>query len=191
MKNIAIDIGNVCLNIRFDKCLAALELKSGIRLPPELLSATDSMERGRLSEDDWLTVFMKKTNGKFSLETLKKAYNAIIDDEIRETRGFVELATKTGHGVIFFSDTSRIHLDHILANLSFAHLVTGGVYSFEVGTKKPEPAMFAEFEKRYGLPSLYLDDKLENIQGGIDAGWPSLQFKAGEKSAETLYDSIE
>lgn len=189
-KTIALDIGNVCMEIHLENCLEALQVKWNAWLPNELLDATDAMECGALSEKEWLAIFASSTDEKFSSVKLKEAYNAIIGAEIRETRAFVEMATKAGYRVIFFSDTSQIHLDHVFANLSFAHLITGGVYSFEVGAKKPEPAMFAEFENRFGPPSLYLDDKIENIRMGLDAGWPSLRFKSGMMSAGELYGEV-
>ena len=192
-KTIALDIGNVCLEINLKNCVESLGVKWDSWLPPDLLNATDAMERGKLSEEKWLAIFADSTDGKFSNGKLKEAYNAIIGAEIRETRAFVEMAAKAGYRIVFFSDTSRIHLDHVFANLSFAHLITGGVYSFEekIQTKKPESAMFAAFEERFGPPSLYLDDKQENIQAGFHTGWPSLQFESGTMSAEELYAAIK
>lgn len=191
MKIIAFDIGNVCLKINVEKCLAALELEMDTWLPPKLLAATDAMEKGKISESEWLATFSKSTNGAFSEKVLKNAYNEIIGEEIRETCEFAEMAAASGYRLVFFSDTSEIHLDHVFAKLSFAHLVTGGVYSFEVGSKKPDTAIFAEFEKRYGIPSLYLDDKQENINAGVVRGWPSLKFESGKMSAEELYVMIK
>ena len=190
MRIIALDIGNVCLEIRLNECLKNLEMNTSQNIPNYFWNATDDMERGKLREDEWLDVFIQTTDDRFEVERLKRAYNSIIGPEIRETREFAKLAAANGCRLVFFSDTSGIHLDHILANLSFAHLITGGVYSFEVGAKKPERAMYAEFERRYGAPSLYLDDKPENIKAGLDAGWTSLQFKAGDMTAENLLESI-
>ena len=191
IKTIALDIGNVCVNIKMKNCLRLLGLNQNTDLPPDLLNATDSMERGILSEDDWLKSFIKASNGKFEAATLKKAYNAIIGSEICETCEFVKNATKNGYKIVFFSDTSQIHLNHVFANLSFANLISGGIYSFEVGVKKPESLMFEEFESHYGTPSLYLDDKKENIKAGLSAGWPSLLFQAKKMSSQTLLAAIE
>ena len=82
----------------------------------------------------------------------------------------------SGYRLVFFSDTSSIHMLEVCRKLSFANLVTGGVFSFKVKARKPGAAMYEAFETRYGKPCFYVDDRPDNIQAGISRGWNSHQF---------------
>ena len=75
------------------------------------------------------------------------------------------------------------------AKLSFAHLISGAITSFEVGKQKPHAAMYRAFEEKYGIPALYIDDRENNIQAGLNYGWNCHQFTTIEllkKKIQTL-----
>ena len=78
--------------------------------------------------------------------------------------------------LVFFSDTSECHIMKLYHDADFAHLVSGAVFSYEVGARKPAAAMYEAFEERYGKPCFYLDDKPENVEAGRRHGWESHLF---------------
>ena len=47
----------------------------------------------------------------------------------------------------------------------------GGVFSYEAGRHKPDSAMYEEFEKRFGIPFLYVDDLQANTDAALSRGW--------------------
>ncbi len=174
MKTIALDIGNVCVRLTPHKCLESLGFTADTAIPGELALSIDRMERGLSTEIEWLEVFRKHTGMRHSDDQLRAAYNLILGEEIAETGEFLRVKVAQGFKVVFFSDTSRAHLNWIYRNLSFANIVSGGVFSFSAGAKKPEPGMFELFEKKYGVPELYLDDIQKNIQAAQKRGWNSV-----------------
>ncbi len=177
MQTIALDIGNVCLRIYPERCLEMLGIPpESITIPDELMKSIIDMEEGRIDESEWLKIFQKATENQFSNHQLRKAYISILGEEIAETSNFIQKAIEKNIRLIFFSDTSPIHINNIYRNLSFANLVSGGVFSFETKSCKPNNKMYEEYEKRYGKPLLYLDDKPKNITAGIEAGWNSQLF---------------
>lgn len=175
-KVIALDIGNVCIKIRPEKCAEALGYHPSVGIPEALLKSVDDMERDLISEQQWMKDFHKVTSHKFTDDQLRHAYNQILGEETEGIKEFLRHKTTEGYRIIFFSDTSEVHLTSVFRNLSFANLITGGVYSFSMGAKKPEPGMYETFEKIYGKPDLYLDDKPENIAAGKARGWNSYVF---------------
>ena len=184
MKTVALDIGNVCLKLRPERCMENLRIPQSNSIPDEFIRAVSGMETGLIDENEWLKVFRTAASGRFTDNELRSAYCSMLGEEIPETAEFVKSAVHKGYRVIFFSDTSPIHLMHIFRNLSFSHLITGGVYSFETGTRKPAAAMYEEYEKRYGIPLLYLDDKQDNISVAEKRGWKTVLVK--ENSAAAL-----
>jgi FMN phosphatase YigB (HAD superfamily) len=179
-KYFALDIGNVCMHVHTERCLAALGYSAITEVPLEFMSACDKFETGRISTDDWMAVFRKITGGRFTDAELVNAWRVILGDEIPGIYSFLDEITRAGHRVIFFSDTSELHLDFVYRYLPSAIFVTGGIFSFKAGCKKPAAGMYEAFEKTYGVPCFYTDDKLENIEAGLKRGWPSHQFTSVE-----------
>lgn len=177
-KIIALDIGNVCLRITPERCAEALGYKPDVGIPENLLKSVEDLEHGKISEQQWLQDFQQITGNRFSDDELRSAYNLIIAEEIIGMKEFLRQKAEAGYRIIFFSDTSEIHLNCILRKLSFANLISGGIYSFEVGAHKPSPKMYEAFEKTFGKPDLYLDDKPDNIAAGKERGWNAYVFKS-------------
>ncbi len=92
-----------------------------------------------------------------------------------------------GFRFIYFSDTSSIHMSHFFRSNDFCHLVSGGVFSHEVGAKKPEAKMYETFERDYGKPWLYIDDRQCNIDAALERGWNARRFT----SPDTLRSALD
>ncbi len=175
-QTIALDIGNVCIRLTPERCAEALQYPRSVGIPEKLLGSIDKMERSQISEKEWMKDFHHITKNKFTDNELREAYNQVLGEEIDGIKEFLQDKAANGYRIIFFSDTSEIHLNSVFRNLSFANIITGGVYSFDMGAKKPEPEMYETFEKLYGKPDLYLDDNPENIETGKKRGWNSYVF---------------
>lgn len=174
-KVIALDIGGVCLNLTFDRCLRYFEFEEQ-EIPLEILSAVDSMERGHTGVEDCVSTFRKYIKSPMSDAAIISGWNKILGEEMHGMANFVSELVENGYRCLFFSDTSEVHMNQVVRQLSFAHLITGGVFSYETGAKKPEERMYEVFEQKYGPPILYLDDKPENIEGGRKRDWNSHVF---------------
>ncbi len=183
---IALDIGNVCLTIHPERCFESLGLEVS-NLPGEVALATNAMETGTITPEKWLEKLRAETKDAFPDTKLAEAYNSIIGATIPSTAEFAETAVELGYKLVFLSDTSRIHLNEVRLKLEFAHLVTGGVYSFEVGAKKPAPAMFDRCEEIYGKPSLFLDDKAGNAAAARNFGWNAVEVDPRRMSAKDIH----
>ena len=179
-KYLALDIGNVCLGIHPERCLAVLGYSAETEVPIEFHAASDKLEKGVISTEEWLGVFKKVTGGRFTEAELANAWNRILGDEILGMYDFLDEITKLGCHVIFFSDTSDIHINYVYRYLSLAVFVRGGIFSYKTGFKKPESGMYEAFENTYGKPCFYTDDKAENIEAGLKRGWRSHRFVSAE-----------
>jgi HAD superfamily hydrolase (TIGR01509 family) len=57
------------------------------------------------------------------------------------------------------------------------------VLSGEVGMRKPDKEIYLEFEKRSGIPlerSLFIDDRLSNLEAASNLGIKTVYFKKGD-----------
>lgn len=178
-KVIALDIGGVCLQIRPERCFGLLGYRAIEEVPPELLQSIDRFERGHLTEDEFLARFRQVTNSDLSDDFVRNAWNAILHAPIEGMADQIRRWQSDGFRVVFFSDTSTMHMRDFRKRFpEIAGLVPDGIYSFIVGAKKPEPAMFIAFEADYGKPAIYFDDREVCLAGGRAAGWPVHRFES-------------
>ena len=175
-KVIAIDIGDVCLQRNIAQTFHYFGVEPTLQLPPKMIYAIDQYERGIISLRQWLSAMQSVTNSNFTDEEICRGWNLLIGDDMPGMSEFINEMIDAGFRFIFFSDTSDLHFGDICRKLSFAHLITGAILSYEVGAKKPETAMYEAFEANYGTPCCYLDDMPQNIAAGQQQGWFSIQF---------------
>ena len=178
---IALDIGGVCLRIRPELCFGRLGYRSIEAVPPELLAAVDRLECGRMDEAEFLAVFRRVAGSALSDEAIRAAWCAILAEAMPGMTALVRELTLAGTKLVFFSDTSALHMTCFRENFPIAEFVPDGIYSFVVGAKKPSPAMFAAFEADYGKPDLYVDDREVCLSGAPAFGWPTHRFESAER----------
>ncbi len=178
MKVLALDIGNVCVKVDPSECFYRLGYRSAEEVPPQLYQmAGEEYERGRFGETEFLRKFRDVTGSTLPDDELRTIFNSIIREPLP---GMVELiASLPAAGIrpVFFSDTSTTHLEEVKRRFPAASVVTQGVFSFEVGAKKTEDAMFEAFEARFGKPAFYTDDRMELIERAEARGWNAIRFQ--------------
>ncbi|MFA6567598.1 MAG: hypothetical protein WCS96_05250 [Victivallales bacterium] len=187
----ALDIGNVCLKIHAGRCLDALGYSTDTVVPVEFHEACDKLEKGGISTEGWLGVFKKVTGGRFTDAELACAWNRILGDEIPGMYDFLDEITKLGCRAIFFSDTSEIHINHVYRHLPLAVFVSGGIFSYRTGFKKPESGIYEAFENTYGKPCFYTDDRTENVEAGLQRGWRSHRFVSVELLRKEFFSDFQ
>lgn len=187
-KILALDIGQVCLSIHLERCFARLGFRSAAEVPPELLRIScDEFECGRLSDAEFLAAARKLTGTPLSDAELAAALAAILGDPLPGMNELVASLPARGVQPVFFSDTSALHLAEVRRKFPAAAAVPEGVYSFEAGARKPAPAMFEAFERRFGRPFLYVDDRPELIEGARQFGWNALRFTGADALERALF----
>ena len=178
-KIIALDVGGVCCSIHPERLIARLN-----RAPvPGFLEKCRLLESGRISEEEFLDEFAAFTDGKFTRAELVGLWNLCIGPSIPGMADAVRAVMERGYSFAYLSDTSSIHIREFFRRNDFCHLALGGVFSFEVGAMKPDERIYREFERRYGVPEVYFDDRLVNLEGARKLGWNAVHFRSTEDFA--------
>ncbi|MGI6353684.1 MAG: HAD family hydrolase [Lentisphaeria bacterium] len=175
-KVVALDIGNVCLHITPERAFDYFGRHDFWQPEMPLAQAAGELECGRLSEQDFLARAQELIGGHFSLAEIQYGWNLIIGEEVDGMAAFVQSMREEGFRLVFFSDTSALHMREVQRKLSFFDLVHDGVYSYDVGARKPHQRMYEDFERRHGRPDYYFDDRIGNIEAARQRGWPAFQF---------------
>jgi putative hydrolase of the HAD superfamily len=88
-----------------------------------------------------------------------------------------------------FSNTNGIAIGHIRRRFPFFSRFDSYILSYEVGAMKPEEKIYAAVERATGHAGeaiVYLDDRAENVQGGLARGWRALLHETPEKTIPAL-----
>ncbi|WP_372366292.1 hypothetical protein [Candidatus Uabimicrobium sp. HlEnr_7] len=169
---IALDIGRVCINLNYDDCAQLLGFShiDDFFACKEIWAKNILMETGKISANEFASQIQKVLPEK-SQQQIINAWQAIIGKEIYGIREIVKLLA-TKNKIVFLSNTSQIHFTQIRNMLSFSSAIDQAVLSFEVGCMKPNLQIYQEFERQFGRPQLFIDDKEENILSAQQIHWP-------------------
>ena len=185
MKYIALDIGNVCIKIDHIGCYAKVGFAAAP--PPEVLFLSREFECGRLTEDAFWTAFQKFVPDRSKTRAdLENDFDAILVGAVPGMEELVSSLPERGIQPVFFSDVSARHMKLVRNMFKASSAVPEGVYSYEVGAMKPEEPMFAAFEKRFGVPALYVDDRAPLIDAARKRGWNAVVFTGAEDLEKAL-----
>lgn len=184
-KKIALDIGGVCIDLNYKKVLSSLNISSFEMLPPECAYAVNALETGKISFESFYRIINSELNLNSEYGEFLNLWKTIIG---RPKKGIIKLLKDikdAGFEIIFFSDTSEPHIEFLMnRDSAFSEIIDDAVYSYKVGAKKPEPEMYKFFERNYGQPFFYIDDKAINIKGGLKRKWNSCLFFSVEQIRE-------
>jgi HAD superfamily hydrolase (TIGR01509 family) len=88
-----------------------------------------------------------------------------------------------------FSNTNGLAIDHIRRRFPFFAYFDSYVLSYEVGAMKPDAKIYAAVERATGHAGeaiVYVDDRAENIQGGLARGWRVVLHETPAKTIQAL-----
>jgi putative hydrolase of the HAD superfamily len=171
IKAIIFDLGDVLLNLEMSRAKFAFQAIDFWGLDEELVQSNKDFEIGAISEETFLKNYQKRVPDA-SLEQIKKAYNTIIGDFPRKRLAFLK---KLGKRVPLFllSNTDSIHIEHLKSKVSkrfyadFENCFQKIYFSFEVGLRKPDEAIFRKVIIDQNLvphETLFVDDRIDNIE---------------------------
>lgn len=94
-----------------------------------------------------------------------------------------------GFPTYIFSNTNDLAIEHVRRDFPFFSQFDGYILSYEVGSMKPEPGIYAAMEQmagRRGADLIYLDDRPENIAAGRARGWQAILHESPAKSRQAI-----
>jgi len=184
IKTIFFDIGGVLLNIHPDKTIKYLSEITNLtekeieKAFPE--EAHHKYERGEISGTEFFNAVkheLPKSNN-LTEEQFWNAWGMLVGAETKVVEIMNKLSLK--YSVWLLSNTNPYH---ILEEERFKLFdkITGGVYSFEVGSRKPEPDIFhsaLKIANTSAEESLFIDDLLVNVKIARSLNFNTIHFKS-------------
>jgi FMN phosphatase YigB (HAD superfamily) len=191
---IIFDLGKVLVDFDYSiavKKIAARSSKKLLSTLHEFLSLSPILvdyEGGRLTRHQFFDAVQTAIGFQGSLEEFG-GYFADIFTEMPGTIALHDELRQRGLKTYIFSNTNDLAIEHVRRNFPFFKNFDGYIFSYEVGSLKPQPEIYAAMEKlagRQGADLVYLDDRPENIAAGAARGWQAILHESPEKSRQTL-----
>jgi putative hydrolase of the HAD superfamily len=193
IKNIIFDFGDVFINLNKQGPVDAFT-KMGLQSWNQTMTEINELfEVGAVSEKTFLEVFQSQIPNH-SLEEIKAGWNTILGEFPQYRLDFLQ-TLKGKYHLFLLSNTDAIHIAHFRKTVgenfyqSFYQSFEKVYFSFEINLRKPNLSCYefiindAEINPN---ESLFVDDKLENIEGAKKAGLQTWHLEVGQEDVIEL-----
>lgn len=192
---IIFDFGDIFINLEKDAQVEAFE-KLGLCAPnEELIEKNDLFEKGQITSQDFLESFQKYLPNA-SLKEIKDAWNKIIGDFPLRRLEFLQLLSYK-YKLFLLTNTDEIHIKRFEHNVGisffsdFYQCFEKVYYSYEMGMRKPEEAIFSSILTKHNLnprKTLFVDDKKTNTDAAEKLGMQVWNLQLGLEDVTDLFN---
>ena len=157
------------------------------------MDAHQEYEKGNLSNKEWFLAVKKSMPQPCCLKESDfwQAWKLLLGQEKNSVKILKKL--KDDYSVWLLSNTNPCHFqDGIDGKFEFPHLVDGAIYSFDVGLRKPDEAIYKIAVSRAGtIPEkcIFIDDQQENVIAAENTGFIGIHFQSFEQLQQDLYQT--
>ena len=195
INTIIFDFGDVFINLDKQATIVGLE-KLGLKEWNEDLNQLNmQFEKGLISEENFLLGIQQHLPGA-SINEISRAWNAILLDFPLYRLEFLQKLSKK-YRLFLLSNTDSIHIDTFEQNKGvsfysdFYQCFEKVYFSFEIGLRKPDAAIFNCLIQKYELSpkhTLFIDDKKENTDAALLLGFNVWNLQVGEEDVVDLFE---
>ena len=195
---IIFDFGDIFINLEKEAQIEAFN-KLGLFGPnDELVAANDLFERGEISEIQFIETFQKFIPNA-SIDEIRKAWNSIIGDFPLYRLEFLQLLTRK-YKLFLLTNTDETHISRFEHKVGisffsdFYQCFEKVYYSYEMGKRKPDPAVFNTILNKYDISpkrTLFIDDKKINTDAAASLGIHVWNLQVGQEDVVDLFSRKE
>jgi len=134
-------------------------------------------EKGKISEEDFISTMLRWTENKISAEEFCRNWSDIFSLN-EEVIGLLPIL-KEKYKLYLLSNTNAIHKRYGYQHYEFLKIFDKLFLSHEVGFVKPEKEIYQEIMKYSGIPAeelIFIDDIKEYVEAAKELGWDGIHF---------------
>jgi len=191
---IIFDFGDIFINL--DKEATPLALKKlGLKEWNSNLDALNlEFEKGKISETEFMIGFQNYIPNA-TINQIREAWNAILLDFPLYRLEFLQMLSQK-YRLFLLSNTDSIHIEQFQHKAGipfyrdFYQCFEKVYFSFELGMRKPDSAIFEFVIKEHNLlpkNTLFVDDNLQNIESAEKLGLQVWHLQKGEEDVIDLF----
>ena len=181
------DFGNVLIEIdptRSIEAFQTLGAKADLHLDADFFH---DFETGAIKAAEFRRALRSQLRWASVDSSIDRAWNALLLEIPPKTLHVLRSLRAQGYRLALLSNTNPIHIDEVRRRLGpfgygdFARCFDRIFYSYEMGLRKPDPAIYSAVDRELGLTSpaevLFIDDNAANIASAAKHGWGTLLFQ--------------
>jgi HAD superfamily hydrolase (TIGR01509 family) len=190
---IIFDIGRVLIRVDISRAMDGLA--DGLSLTPqEAWSAIEKdpywldWQEGRISARDWHLHLTKRLGASLTFEQFSEVWNRALDPNPIHPESFFEKLSKN-YSLALLSNTDPIHMSHEEVRFPFFRFFPIRIYSYRVGTSKPDPLIYRAALKACNVraeETVYIDDVPDYAQAARRLGMAGIIFQSPEQLQSDL-----
>lgn len=193
IKNIIFDAGNVLVTFDPDRYLEKLGYDDLTKKKVEEAVFKHPLwnenDRGLLSDEELLNGFV--ANAPEYKEQINEAFEKIGDaiELLPHTMEWIKGLKTKGYNLYVLSNYGEYTFKQSKHKLQFLPYMDGTIFSFEYKVIKPEKEIYELLLNKFDLKpeeSLFIDDKLENVEAARALGFSGIQFQNYEQVKNEL-----
>lgn len=193
IKNVIFDVGKVLVEYDPDSYMERLgfDLKTRQAVNQAMFQNPlwEESDRGKLSTEELLEKFI--FNDKEYKEEITKAYQTVGDtiELFPYSVAWIKELKQRGYRVYILSNYAEVTYEQTKEKMEFLPYVDGAVFSFQCKWIKPEREIYEELCRKYSIEpreSVFLDDRLDNIEQARNLGFFGIQFESYEQAVKEL-----
>ncbi len=177
--NIIFDLGGVLIRVGYLEALGWLEARGFAPANvPEFVEKTRlrDHETGSLDGDGFFDIVNGLLDRPVSREELLRWWTGFFAAD--EQMLALAHALRGTHRVFVLSNVGPLHWQQARRQFALDRLAHDCLKSYEEGVMKPDPAIYAIANERFGLDpakTVFIDDLPENAAAGRDVGWHAIR----------------
>lgn len=183
---IVFDFGNVLIEIdppRSVEAFQTLGASAELNLDADYFH---DFETGALSAAGFRDALRRQLRWAAADSSIDRAWNELLLEVPSRTLAKLHQLKAKGYKLALLSNTNPIHIDEVRRRFGlrgyaeFERCFERVFYSFDMGLRKPDPAIYAAVDRELGITSpsdvLFVDDNAANIASAETYGWQTLHF---------------
>ena len=180
------DFGNVLIEIdpaRSIEAFQTLGAQADLHLDADFFH---DFETGAIKATEFRRALRSQLRWASADSSIDRAWNALLLEIPPRTLHVLRSLRAEGYRLALLSNTNPIHIDEVRRRLgphgyaAFERCFERVFYSFDMGLRKPDPAIYAAVDRELGITSpaevLFIDDNAANIATAAAYGWRTLHF---------------
>jgi HAD superfamily hydrolase (TIGR01509 family) len=144
-------------------------------------------ETGQLTGDELLENLSRLGNRPMNSSALRACWLDMFELQVPMVNLARRLAER--YQVHLLSNVGDLHWAHFSREYGLHRLGHGALPSFIAGVMKPEPRIYAEAERRFGLDpgaTVFIDDLAANVESARQRGWNGIQHGGYHATVQAL-----
>jgi glucose-1-phosphatase len=197
LPNIVFDLGNVLIHCDMDKAARMISERSSLEtatIRERLFNQDliDAWDAGELDAEAFTARVQETCDWTGNMSDLEQVWQQMLYPDAQMFKLYDELL-EAGHNIYILSNANPFHTEFVLREHPQLGRAHGRVFSCECRMIKPQVEIFHHLTETFDLEpsrSIFIDDKLPNIEAAERAGYHAIHHSAAESTRPLLLKLI-